>query len=91
MSSILSGETGFDIYTRAVSDVYQDLFGEGSFTGKGIYDLDAFEAAMAGKVAGIPTAFRAVVGLAAAEAITVIPGGGRAEAWESSAPSWSSC
>ena len=34
------GETGFDIYTRAVSDVYQDLYGEGSFTGKGIYEVD---------------------------------------------------
>jgi cyclic beta-1,2-glucan synthetase len=33
-----------------VSDVYQDLFGEGSFTGKGIYDVDAFTAALAGKV-----------------------------------------
>ena len=34
----------------AVSDVYQDLFQEGSYTGKGIYDIDAFEAALAGKV-----------------------------------------
>ena len=33
-------------YTRAVSDVYQDLFGEGSFIGKGIYDVDAFERAL---------------------------------------------
>ncbi len=32
-----------DPYTRVVSDVYQDLFGEGSFVGKGIYDVDAFE------------------------------------------------
>ena len=40
----LSGsEPGIDPYTRAVSDVYQDLFGEGSFVGKGIYDVDAFE------------------------------------------------
>ena len=39
LASIFSGETGFDIYTRAVSDVYQDLYGEGSFTGKGIYEL----------------------------------------------------
>ncbi len=37
------GETGIDPYTRAVSDVYQDLFGEGSFVGKGIYDVDVFE------------------------------------------------
>ncbi|MEJ2343776.1 MAG: hypothetical protein P8Y10_16460 [Gemmatimonadales bacterium] len=35
---------------RRVSDVYQDLFGEGSYTGKGIYDVDAFEAALAGRV-----------------------------------------
>lgn len=42
-ASLLSGETGFDIYTRAVSDVYQDLFGEGIFTGKGIYELAIFQ------------------------------------------------
>ncbi len=42
-----SGAAGIDPYASAVSDVYQDLFGEGSYTGKGIYDLDAFEAAMA--------------------------------------------
>ena len=36
-------------YTRAVSDVYQDLFGEGSFIGKGIYDVDAFERALGGR------------------------------------------
>lgn len=40
LASIFSGETGFDIYTRAVSDVYQDLYGEGSFTGKGIYEVE---------------------------------------------------
>ncbi len=39
LASLYSGETGFDIYTRAVSDVYQDLFGEGIFTGKGIYEV----------------------------------------------------
>ncbi len=39
MASLYSGETGYDIYTRAVSDVYQDLFDEGIFTGKGIYDV----------------------------------------------------
>jgi cyclic beta-1,2-glucan synthetase len=39
-------EPGIDPYTRMVSDVYQDLFGEGSFIGKGIYDVDAFEAAL---------------------------------------------
>ena len=41
MAAIYAGETGFDIYTRAVSDVYQDLYGEGSYTGKGIYEVDA--------------------------------------------------
>ncbi len=45
-----SGPSGIDPYASAVSDVYQDLFLEGSYTGKGIYDLDAFEAALAGKV-----------------------------------------
>ncbi|KAF1719207.1 Cellobiose phosphorylase [Pseudoxanthomonas wuyuanensis] len=39
-------EPGIDPYTRTVSDVYQDLFGEGSFVGKGIYDVDAFESAL---------------------------------------------
>ena len=40
LAAIYAGETGFDIYTRAVSDAYQDLYGEGSFTGKGIYEVD---------------------------------------------------
>ncbi len=48
--SSFSGSAGIDPYASAVSDVYQDLFREGSFTGKGIYDLDAFGAAMAGRV-----------------------------------------
>jgi cyclic beta-1,2-glucan synthetase len=39
---IYSGDTVLDLYTRAVSDVYQDLFGEGSYVGKGIYDVQAF-------------------------------------------------
>jgi hypothetical protein len=43
LASIYSGQTGFDIYTQAVSDVYQDLFGEGSFTGKGIYEVETFQ------------------------------------------------
>ena len=47
---IYSGSAGIDPYASAVSDVYQDLFREGSFTGKGIYDLDAFRAAMADRV-----------------------------------------
>ena len=42
-------EAGIDPYTRMVSDVYQDLFGEGSFIGKGIYDVDAFEQALKGR------------------------------------------
>ena len=43
---IYSGAAGIDPYASAVSDVYQDLFGEGSYTGKGIYDLRAFDQAM---------------------------------------------
>jgi len=40
LAAIFAGETGMDPYTRATSDVYQDLYGEGSFTGKGIYEVD---------------------------------------------------
>jgi cyclic beta-1,2-glucan synthetase len=47
---IVSGPGGVDPYAAAVSDVYQDLFEEGSYTGKGIYDVDTFEAALEGKV-----------------------------------------
>ncbi len=47
---IFSGSAGIDPYASAVSDVYQDLFREGSYTGKGIYDLDAFDAAMTDRV-----------------------------------------
>ena len=47
---VFSGALGIDPYAAAVSDVYQDLFGEGTYTGKGIYDLDAFEAALKGRV-----------------------------------------
>jgi cellobiose phosphorylase len=49
-SRIFSGETGLDMYTSAVSDVYQDLFGEGIFTGKGIYDIDVFETVLKGEI-----------------------------------------
>ena len=49
-SRIFSGNTGIDPYTKAVSDVYQDLFKEGSFTGKGLYAVDAFEASMANRI-----------------------------------------
>ncbi|HEX8201191.1 MAG TPA: glycosyl transferase family 36, partial [Isosphaeraceae bacterium] len=44
-SGILAASAGIDPYATAVSDHYMDLFGTGSFTGKGIYDVDAFEAA----------------------------------------------
>ena len=44
-----ASEPGIDPYTRAVSDVYQDLFGEGAFIGKGIYEVDAFEQALGGR------------------------------------------
>lgn len=44
---LFGSDAGVDPYTRAVSDVYQDLFHEGSFIGKGIYDVDAFERAIA--------------------------------------------
>jgi cyclic beta-1,2-glucan synthetase len=47
---IFSGNAGIDPYTTAASDVYQDLFAEGSFTGKGLYDVDAFEAALKDRV-----------------------------------------
>jgi hypothetical protein len=46
---LFAGDVGIDPYTRAVSDVYQDLFQEGSFIGKGIYDVDAFQQAVAGR------------------------------------------
>ena len=45
-----AGHTGVDTYTTAVSDVYQDLFNEGIYTGKGLYDVDAFIAALDGRV-----------------------------------------
>jgi cyclic beta-1,2-glucan synthetase len=45
-----SGPCGIDPYAFAVSDLYQDLFGEGSYTGKGIYDVAVFEATQAGRV-----------------------------------------
>ena len=49
-SRLYAGHTGVDPYTTAVSDVYQDLFHEGSFTGKGLYDVDAFQSVLAGRV-----------------------------------------
>ncbi len=47
---VYAGHTGVDPYTTAVSDTYQDLFGDGVFTGKGLYDVDAFSAAVSGRV-----------------------------------------
>lgn len=49
-AQIFAGNPGFDLYSFAVSDVYQDLFGEGSYVGKGIYDVAAFERSLAGQV-----------------------------------------
>ena len=46
---MFGSEPGIDPYTRTVSDVYQDVFGEGSFIGKGIYDVDAFERSLNGR------------------------------------------
>jgi len=48
-SLLFAGEPGIDPYTREISDVYQDLFGEGSFVGKGIYDVAAFAKAVQGR------------------------------------------
>ena len=48
-SRLSCGEAGVDPYTREVSDVYQDLFGEGSYVGKGIYEVDAFRKATEGR------------------------------------------
>ena len=47
---IYAGESGIDLYSHAASDVYQDLFGEGIYAGKGIYDVDAFERSLEGRV-----------------------------------------
>ena len=49
-SRIFAGDIGLDLYTHAVSNVYQDLFGSGIYIGKGIYDVDAFENSLAGRV-----------------------------------------
>jgi cyclic beta-1,2-glucan synthetase len=48
--SVFSGPSGIDPYAFAVSDVYQDMFGEGSYSGKGIYDVAAFETSLANRV-----------------------------------------
>lgn len=48
-AKLFAGDAGLDPYTRQVSDVYQDVFGEGSFIGKGIYNVDAFRQAVDGR------------------------------------------
>jgi cellobiose phosphorylase len=48
-TKLYAGEAGIDPYTQEVSDVYQDIFAEGSFVGKGIYDIDAFRHAVEGR------------------------------------------
>ncbi|MDB4958621.1 MAG: beta-(1,2)-glucan production associated transrane protein [Myxococcales bacterium] len=47
---LFGGRAGIDPYTRAVSDVYQDVFDEGSFIGKGIYDVDAVRRAIGNRL-----------------------------------------
>lgn len=49
LANIYSGQTGLDIYTHAVSDVYQDLYGEGIFAGKGIYEVDTLHQVLDGR------------------------------------------
>ena len=49
-TQIFAGDIGLDLYTHAVSDVYQDLFGEGSYVGKGIYDVDVLEVSLANRI-----------------------------------------
>jgi cyclic beta-1,2-glucan synthetase len=49
-AQVMGGDAGFDLYTLAVSDIYQDLFGEGVYVGKGIYDVAAFERSTAGRI-----------------------------------------
>jgi cyclic beta-1,2-glucan synthetase len=49
-SRLMAGDAGIDPYTRQTSNVYQDVFGEGSFIGKGIYDVEAFDAALEGRM-----------------------------------------
>jgi len=47
---VFAGDLGLDLYTRAVSDVYHDIFCEGIYVGKGIYDVEAFEQSLQGRV-----------------------------------------
>ncbi|EJF85072.1 GH36-type glycosyl hydrolase domain-containing protein [Candidatus Bartonella washoeensis] len=50
LQKIFSTNRGIDPYVFAVSDTYQDLLGEGTFTGKGLYNIDTFEKALNGKI-----------------------------------------
>ena len=47
---LYAGDAGLDLYSLAVSDAYQDLFGEGIYVGKGIYDVDAFERSVSNRI-----------------------------------------
>ena len=49
LAALFAGETGLDPYTRAISDVYQDLYGEGIFAGKGIYEVDTMFRVLQGR------------------------------------------
>ncbi|HEY0986841.1 MAG TPA: glucoamylase family protein, partial [Kofleriaceae bacterium] len=49
-TQLFAGDVGFDIYTHAVSELYQDLFGSGIYVGKGIYDVDTFMRSVEGRV-----------------------------------------
>ncbi len=49
-SRLFAGDVGFDIYTHASSDTYQDLFGAGSYVGKGIYDVEAFATSLEDRI-----------------------------------------
>jgi cyclic beta-1,2-glucan synthetase len=49
-AKIFAGDAGFDIYTHASSEIYQDLFGSGIYCGKGIYEIDGFVRSLEGRV-----------------------------------------
>ncbi len=49
-SRVFEADRGLDLYSQAVSDVYQDVLGEGIFTGKGLYDVAAFQNSLEGRV-----------------------------------------
>ncbi|MGB2819333.1 MAG: glucoamylase family protein, partial [Phycisphaerae bacterium] len=48
-ASLFAGDVGLDPYTREVSNVHQDLFGQGQFVGKAIYDIKAFDTAVSAR------------------------------------------